>query len=115
MKVSPSNADMQFLEALETEGLTKIGGFKFNSWIYLPVAKPEAQWEDFQLSADLDGPPHLKDRQRVKDEFRDTVLTHYGWTPLRFPYPRFPIPKYQLNQILAQLKEVLLNDYNRRA
>lgn len=34
LRVSPSNADMRFLEALEKEGLTKFGGFKFDCVLF---------------------------------------------------------------------------------
>jgi len=102
----PNAADMIFLEALEREGLTRFGGFKFDDYLFLPVAKPEAQWTVYQVCAYLDGPPHLKDKQRADDEFIDAVLTRHGWMPLRFSY-RPPLSQRQLAQIINQVKGVL--------
>jgi len=107
LRISPSAADMLFLEALEKAGLTRFGGFKFDCELWLPVCKPDARWDDFQLATFLDGDPvHSKDRQRDKDEFIDSVLNWCNWTPLRFPY-RPPLSNRQLTQILAQVKGVL--------
>lgn len=53
----------------------------------------------------LDGPPHLKDRQKVRDEHVTAKLEKRGYTVKRFPYSP-PLSKTKLEEIIDTIKEL---------
>ena len=108
LRVSPSKAEIDVLLGLEDRGLTR-GMFR-NVEICLQKTTPDYLWKEGfvrkGLPVYLDGPPHEKERQRLKDELIDEMLCKMGLHPLRIPY-KSPLSDRRLNEILDLIEETL--------
>ncbi|MFQ6076041.1 MAG: hypothetical protein ACE5Z5_07905 [Candidatus Bathyarchaeia archaeon] len=104
MRQTPSKAEIDILLGLEERGLT-VGMFR-GEVIILETTAPDYYWPHKGLCVYLDGPPHLKERQRLKDEIIDEKLRRMGLRPLRIPYNP-PLSKRERERILDRIEEEL--------
>lgn len=63
-------------------------------------------WFGLLVFCFYDGPHHLKDRQRSKDERIDAVLRARGYTVRRFPYHP-PLTNQREREIIKEVRTVL--------
>jgi len=107
LRVNPSNAEIDILIGLEERGLTK-GMFR-DMEICLEKTIPDYFWPSRGLAVYLDGPVHLKERQRLKDERIDERLRKLGLRVLRISY-RSPLSKHLREKILDEIEEALAGE-----
>lgn len=103
MRVSVSNAERTVARKLVEE---QVSGFFRGFKITLDITKPDLYFDMKRLCIYIDGPPHLKERQQIKDGIIDEKLEKRGYTVLRFPY-KPPLTKKRLREIVDRIKEAL--------
>jgi len=108
MRVSPSRAEITLRSAMEKEGLFE--GFFADMEICLWKTIPDAFNPTRGIAIYLDGPPHLKEHARTRDEKITEALEKRGIRVLRFPFKpsgRLGISKKRLAEILQEIREAL--------
>lgn len=101
-------AEEQVLIGLERRGLTKRAGGMFRDEpICLLQTIPDYNWKFVKFPVYLDGPPHLKESRRLKDEQINALLQKRGWAPLRLPHKGGRLSDKKLDEILDTIEEML--------
>ncbi len=101
MKVAVSRAEDQLAIELQHRGLAD----GMQRQVGIPFTYPDFLYQQKRLAIYLDGPPHLKSHQIIKDQRIDEMLIHLGYTVLRFPYKT--MTKTRLKEIVDQIEETL--------
>jgi len=99
-----SRAEAILFLALQQRGLTE--GMISDRGIVLEATYPDFYWPTKGLVVYLDGPPHQRENQRLKDERIDEHLRRRGIKVLRFSY-KPPLTKQRLAEILDQIEKAL--------